>query len=192
MQPLLLFAAQPQPPHALPFAESSHAILSCYVKFTGVSGRESMCTPPSLPSQAHVECSGSLTVLLQLRRRNGSRPQPSGAIPAHACPALTPVVGASLPLPPAHAAASGRAAAQPLPPPLPQERNRGALQVRSPAHSCSLFMTRRSPPVSLKTAGRCLPAQSPPRRWRWWTRASIARCSRRRGTACAALALNAN
>ena len=27
-------------------AESSHAILSCYVKFTGISGRESMCRLP--------------------------------------------------------------------------------------------------------------------------------------------------
>jgi hypothetical protein len=29
-------------PHALVLAESSHAILSCYFKFTGVSGRDSM------------------------------------------------------------------------------------------------------------------------------------------------------
>lgn len=47
--------SQPMPslPHARALTESSHAILSCYVKFTGVSGRESMCNPYLPPLHPH-------------------------------------------------------------------------------------------------------------------------------------------
>jgi len=43
--------SHPRPPPFLMLfaAESSHAILSCYVKFTGVSGKESMYIAPPTP-----------------------------------------------------------------------------------------------------------------------------------------------
>ncbi len=46
--PLVAYSSHallPRLPHASTIAESSHAILSCYVKFTGVSGRDSMYVP---------------------------------------------------------------------------------------------------------------------------------------------------